>query len=168
MSQTVSQWSNARSIKECNVFRIRKRFVNTKREGKIKSSLWLFATRSIVNGDTVIYHVEDRTTEILWPKVLRHVDSDDRPTTTERLSKKEGQYYQLHTDGWAAYLKFDFNEIKRLHKRNIHGNPGDEKRDLKNSNLSEGLWGQLKTELRRTYITLNGRSNWLDFVFEAL
>ena len=82
--------------------------------------------------------------------------------------KQEGAYYKLHMDGWAAYNGFDFNAIKREPARHVHGKPGSEKRDMQSSNLSEGLWGEIKTELRRTYITLKGSINWIDFVYEAM
>ena len=74
----------------------------------------------------VIYHVKDRTTKTLWNIVRKHVNENDLPTDYERFTKKEEEFYKLHTDGWASYLAFDFNKIKRLHKRNIHSNDGKE------------------------------------------
>ena len=49
------------------------------------------------------------------------------------------------TDGWAAYLNMPWKDHKIIHKREIHYNKqGLMKRTMINSNLIEGLWGEIK------------------------
>ena len=123
--------------------------------------------RSERGGQTVIHHVKKRNAATLWALVRKHTYENDVPTDLEIATRKEKHWYHLHTDGWAAYLLFDFKKIKRIHGRNMHGPKDAEKRSMAHSNLSEGLWGALMNELKRTYITHPGGEDWLDFVFEA-
>jgi hypothetical protein len=116
----------------------------------------------------VLYHVKTRDAATLWKIVKKHTNENDLPTAEERATGKERERYALHTDGWAAYFKFDFDQIKRIHKRHVHGLEGAEVRDFRHSNHAEGMWGEIKTELRRSYISIPGSDNWLDFVFEAI
>jgi hypothetical protein len=50
----------------------------------------------------------------------------------------------------------------------VHGTENSLIRDFVGSNHIEGLWGQLKTNIKRTYIALTGAKTWEDFIFEAL
>ena len=50
----------------------------------------------------------------------------------------------------------------------VHGDENSLVRDLRESNHIEGLWGVLKTDIRRNYVIMTGADTWLDFVYEAL
>lgn len=73
----------------------------------------------------------------------------------------------VNTDGWKGYRKIHWRENGLVQSEHIHGKEGSMRRDFRHSNRVEGLWGQIKTAIISTYVSIPGVKEWLDFVFEA-
>ena len=51
----------------------------------------------------------------------------------------------MHTDGWRGYDPIDWKNLGYIRYKNVHSSNNNQiKRTMKNSNLIEGLWGEVK------------------------
>ena len=75
----------------------------------------------------------------------------------------------IHTDGWSAYLNFNWLRLNRIHHRHIHTDRIGQERTLLHSNLIEGLWGNMQRKLKLVYGKVpGGEADVRGFIYEAL
>lgn len=80
---------------------------------------------------------------------------------------KGGGCSVVHHDGWGGYSKVRWDKYAIDHVRHVHGDEGSEVRDFVQSNHIEGLWGTMKRNIKRIYVSLPGGEYLTDFIFEA-
>lgn len=109
--------------------------INHKRKGKTSHMQWIVGFRSLAKPDQYRYSITDvRDTETLLKILKMHVETGTKDTV-------------INVDGWRAYAPACRLAGVRYNKQ-IGFTKG------KNTRAGiEGLWGQLKTALRRTYNT---------------
>lgn len=75
----------------------------------------------------------------------------------------------IHSDGWAAYERINWNTLEIKHEQHIHQKSKGKLRTFERCHLIEGLWGELKYLIKHIYNTLPGNEDIFElFIQEAM
>lgn len=121
---------------------------------KHQRQLWIFGMIQKDGEIVKLFNVTNRTTATLKKLIQENVEKGS----------------VVHHDGWAAYLGIPWAALKIKNKRHVKKTvTNEEVRTFAESNLIEGLWGNLKFYIKHSYNTLHGdEGSFYDFIQEAL